>query len=169
MAGMARNAHQSLGSPTSGVIPQHLSMKPRLLGIALLFSFVCAAQAADPELRAGDCWSYASRPGEGESYLVIRKIETYPGQGTVVHISVFDLKLKLGETVVDRLPHLILGAESLRASLREKVTRTPPETDWQKPYQTWYQRYGSKGKLAVSHIPLRQLLRELEMMNESRR
>lgn len=144
-------------------------MKTSLIGLVLICGLVCAARAAGPELTAGDCWSYFSRPGEEESYVVIRKIETYPGQGTVMHISVFGLKLKLGEAVIDRLPHLAMGAESLRASLREKVSRTPPETDWLKPYRGWYQRYGSKGKLAVSHAPLRQLLRELEMMNASRR
>lgn len=144
-------------------------MKTLLIRFALVCGLVCTARAAGPELTAGDCWSYVSRAGEEESYVVIRKIETYPGQGTVIHISIFGLKLKLGKAVVDRLPHLAMGAESLRASLRERVSRTPPEADWLRHYRTWFQRHGSNGKLPVSHAPLRRMLRELEMMNESRR
>ena len=49
---------------------------------------------------------------------IVRKLETYPSQGPVVHISVYDLKLKIGDGTIDQLPHLALGAESLRASLR---------------------------------------------------
>jgi hypothetical protein len=143
-------------------------MKTWRIGLGLFCGIVSSDLGAAPVLAPGDCWSYAVRPGEEQSYVVIRKVETYPSQGTVVHISVFGLKLKIGDVVIDQIPHLTLGAESMWASLREKVTRSPPETDWLKHYQIWHQRFGSKGRPPVSHAPLRDVLRDMEKMNRPR-
>ena len=53
-----------------------------------------AAQASDVPLHDGDCWSYHTRPGEEESFIVIRKIEHLPKAGEVVHVSIFGLHVK---------------------------------------------------------------------------
>jgi len=96
--------------------------------------------ARDVEIKEGDCWTYATRPGEEGSFLVIRKIETLPKVGEVVHISVFGVKIK---NAADRtgftgeVAHLPVAGENLRASLKDKVEKKVPDIAWKTGYGVW--------------------------------
>src|SRR5436190_10009253 len=54
--------------------------KSRVMKLALtilaVLGMILPARGAELALKEGDCWSYATRPGEEASYLVIQKIET---------------------------------------------------------------------------------------------
>lgn len=96
-------------------------------------------------LQEGQCWSYAARPGEAASFLVIRKIETIPNRGEVVHISVFEVKIKHTKSptgYTEQVAHLPLAGACLRASREEQVQRTAPRVDWQLGYRSWLQAKG---------------------------
>jgi hypothetical protein len=61
--------------------------------LSFLLGLASSAVAADVVVKEGDCWAYATRPGEESSFLVIRKIETLPKIGEVIHISIYGLKI----------------------------------------------------------------------------
>ena len=120
-------------------------MKSLLIKFLVLLGFTSSALAADVALKEGDCWSYATRPGEEDSYLVIRKIETHPKLGEVIHISVFGLKIKntaAPSGYTDQAGHLPISGSTLRSSLKEKVQNRIPEVNWQEGYQMWSKAAG---------------------------
>ena len=105
-----------------------------------VFGLISAANAGDAPLHEGDCWSYNTRPGEEQSFLVIRKVEQVPKIGEVVHISIFGLHLKNPQTpdgFSSVLPHMPISAESLRRSITQKLQRRAPDCDWQAGYTIW--------------------------------
>jgi len=120
-------------------------MKHLLTTILAVLGLASSAVAADVALKEGDCWSYATRPGEEASYLVIRKIEMLPAIGEVVHISVFELKIKspaAPKGYTDQAGHLPISGVSLRGSLKAKVQKEIPSVDWQKGYKMWLEAKG---------------------------
>ena len=112
----------------------------KLLARLMCFlGLVSATHADDRALHEGECWSYASRPGEESSFLVIRKLEHHE-HGNTAHISVFGLHIANSSApkgYTDEIGHLPITVDSLRASLRERLTRTPPDCDWQQGYKMW--------------------------------
>src|SRR5262249_30013503 len=73
------------------------------------------------------------------SFLVIRKIERHEGSD-IAHISVFGLHIAspgAPKGYTDQIAHLPITVTSLRASLRAKLSRTPPACNWQEGYKMW--------------------------------
>lgn len=117
-------------------------MKTSLIKLLAVLGFVSSAVAAD--LKEGESWSYATRPGEEDSFLVIRKIETLPKLGEVIHISVFDLKIKSPSApkgFTDQAGHLPIAGANLRASLKERIQKKIPDVDWREGYRLWREAY----------------------------
>jgi hypothetical protein len=111
-----------------------------LTQLLCILGLTSAANAGDAPLHDGDCWSYRTRPGEEQSFLVIRKIEQLPKIGEVVHISIFGLHIKnphIAGGFSSELPHMPISADSLRRSLTQKLQRHAPDCDWQSGYNTW--------------------------------
>ena len=95
-------------------------------------------------LKAGECWAYSTRPGEESSVLVIRKIETLPKLGEVIHISVFDLKIKSPSApkgFTDQAGHLPIAGANVRSSLKAKAQKRIPDIDWMEGYRMWREAY----------------------------
>ena len=60
----------------------------------LVLLLLVAAEPSGPiEFKAGQHWSYDTRPQDPESTLVIGRVEDLPKLGTVVHISVVDVNI----------------------------------------------------------------------------
>jgi hypothetical protein len=121
----------------------------RLLAILGLGS---PASTAGVALNAGECWSYLTRPGEEASFLVIRKIETLPKIGEVLHVSVFGLKIRSPSAptgFTDRVGHLPISAASVRSSVKERLEREIPSVDWNEGYELW-RRAETGGVFTVS-------------------
>ena len=119
-------------------------MKTPIVTLLTLLGFASSGVAADPALKEGDCWSYAARPGEESSFLVIRKVETLPKLGEVIHISVFDLKIKSPSApkgFTDQAGHLPIAGANVRASLKAKVQKRIPNIDWKEGYRMWREAY----------------------------
>jgi hypothetical protein len=120
-------------------------MKTTLIKLLALIGFASSAVAAEVALKEGQCWTYAARPGEEDSFLVIRKIETLPKLGEVIHISVFGLKIKSPSALkgyTDQAGHLPISGASLRGSLKEKIQKKIPDVNWQEGYQMWLEAKG---------------------------
>ena len=128
-------------------------MKPSLTKLLAFLGFASVAMAADVAVTEGECWLYATRPGEEDSFLVIRKIETLPKFGEVIHISVFGVKIKnpaAPKGYVDQLADLPISGASLRGSLKEKVQRKIPDVNWRIGYQRWLAARGGVSTKPVS-------------------
>ena len=115
-------------------------------------------------MKEGECWSYTARPGEDASYLVIRKIETLPKIGEVIHVSVFDLKIKSPSAqkgFTDRAAHLPIAGANVRASLKARIQKKVPDVDWKDGYRMWREAYDA-GKGGVFTKPVRECVGFLE-------
>jgi hypothetical protein len=146
-------------------------MKTGLPLFLLLLVFIASSHATEA-IRAGECWGYVSRPGEENSYVVIRRITALPTGGTVIGISILGLKLKApgapgGE--ITEIPYIVIRAEALQASLRTKVERTPPDLSWENLHAAWWEKHGSKGRGNALADPLRLALAGMERTLEGTR
>jgi len=126
-------------------------MKNLCFALFAILGVVLSAVAGDIQFKVGECWSYKTRAGEEASFIVIQKIESLPKEGEVVHISVCDVKIKTAAAekgIVDKIGHLPIAGASLRSSLKERVTKTIPETEWKQGYKIWREAYDA-GKAGV--------------------
>lgn len=111
-----------------------------LINLLCALGLTSAVNAADTPFHEGDCWSYHTRVGEEQSFIVIRKIEQLPKIGEVVHISVFGLHVKnphIAGGISRELPHMPITGDSLRRSVSGKLQRPAPDCDWRSGYETW--------------------------------
>jgi hypothetical protein len=139
-------------------------MKNPFITLLSILGFASSAVAGDIALKQGQCWSYAARPGEEASFLVIRKIETLPKIGEVIHISIFGVKIKSPTAptgFTDQVGHIPIAAANLRSSLKEKVQKTIPDVDWEEGYRMWREAYDS-GKGGVFTKPVSECVGFLE-------
>ncbi len=129
-------------------------MKNLFIKFLALLGFATSAVAGDIVLKEGECWSYATRAGEENSFLVIRKIETLPKIGEVIHISIYGLKIpnpSAPHGYSNSAGHLPIKGSSVRDSLKAKIDKGIPEENWQKGYRTWRDAYDA-GKAGVFTI-----------------
>src|SRR4051812_7066880 len=109
-------------------------MKKPIIKFLALLGLASSTFAADAAPKEGDCWSYTTRNGEESSFLVIRKIETLPKIGEVIHISIYELEIPNSSAphgYSDRAGHLPIAGASVRASLKEKIDREIPDENWE--------------------------------------
>ncbi|MBL9200538.1 MAG: hypothetical protein JNL39_08525 [Opitutaceae bacterium] len=141
-------------------------MKSLLLCLLPVMAVGASAPQTTPEPKVGESWTYNTRPGEESSFLVVRKIETIPGLGEVAHISLFKLRLAgpglLPGQHVETVGHLPIALASLRASLREKVSRYYPGIDWDGGYQTWMAASKKAGGMGIYTEPVSSCVAILE-------
>jgi hypothetical protein len=139
-------------------------MKNPITTLLLSLGLASSGVAAEVALQEGECWSYSTRPGEESSFLVIRKIETLPKLGEVVHVSVFDLKIKSPSApngFTDQAGHLPIAGANVRASLKTKVQKKIPNVDWKEGYRMWREAYDA-GKGGVFTKPVSECVGFLE-------
>ncbi|MET1111303.1 MAG: hypothetical protein ABWX67_07240 [Allosphingosinicella sp.] len=97
---------------------------PLLLAAALLAAAPPAPAAAAPRhaYAEGQVWHYRTRPGEEESVVAIRRVETVPeaaALGPVFHVSI--IGVKIGDRFGTVLPHLPVARETLDASVTRRA------------------------------------------------
>ncbi|WP_265594040.1 hypothetical protein [Haloferula sp. BvORR071] len=115
-----------------------------VLGLASVIHAAEDETKIDP--KEGECWSYTTRPGEEESFAVIRKIETLPKVGEVIHISLFGLKVKnpaAKDGFTAEVGHIPMSGASARASLKKKLDKKVPDFEWEEGYRQWRKSYES--------------------------
>src|SRR5688572_27533272 len=117
------------------------------LTVVLVF-FVCGlighVVGAEVILTEGECWSYDTRHGEEDSFIVIRRIETVPQFGEVVHVSIYALKVKSALSPTGITPSILLqpfSAAPLRSSLKQRINREIPPDQWEFAFQSLREKY----------------------------
>lgn len=143
-------------------------MRVAIAGIftTILLAVLCAstASASDTALAVGQRWSYETRPGEGESTLVIGRLENHPTFGEIAHISIFGLSLQTPQRpdgVSHTLGHIPISVESLRSSLLELVGSGAPDENFEQGYAIWSEVV-QNGEGGVFSIPVREVISYVE-------
>jgi hypothetical protein len=139
-------------------------MKLSIVFTFLFCSLVGRALGIDVILKEGDCWSYDTRVGEEDSFIVIRKIETVPQLGEVVHISIFGINVKTGFPPSGFTPSILLQPFSggpLRASLKQQITREIPPGEWEFAYQSLSEKRHGHQAIPVL-VPIKEHLASME-------
>jgi hypothetical protein len=101
--------------------------------------------AADPEYRVGQRWSYWARPGEETSTFIIEKIESHPKWGTVVHVGLDNLKLQKDKKTVSAVIHLPFSREAIEKSKAKKVEDDANLPPFKPEYEKWKQAVDEGG------------------------
>jgi len=88
----------------------------------------------------GQIWTYATRPNEESSRVVILKVEEDDTLGTVVHIRVSGLRIPSpsapgGQT--DQIGHMPFSEDALSRSLLKLESTSDAIPDFQEGYQQW--------------------------------
>ena len=120
--------------------------------------------AAEGTLTEGECWSYDTRDGEEDSFIVIRRIETVPPFGEVVHVSIYGLKVKSALSPTGISPSILLQPFSvapLRASLKQRVTREIPPDQWEFAFHSLREKYQGHQLIPVL-VPVKEFVAGME-------
>ncbi len=136
-----------------------------LTALILLFLAGCTKKD-DMKYSVGQEWNYKTRPTEENSTLTILKIEEYPKNGKVIHISVSGLKMKNPQHpdgIANRISHLPLSEEALDnsvTSLKNETRRKPDSTEMD-GYSYWKREF-DKGKAGVFSTPVSEIVTLME-------
>src|SRR5215813_8200534 len=101
-------------------------------------------QTSESKFKAGQKWSYRTRPGEETSYFIIVKIDNDPRLGRIVHIAMRGLKIKNPRSpdgVSDSINHMPFAEAALEKSevkLLQEKTELP---DFEEGYQMWREAF----------------------------
>jgi hypothetical protein len=151
-----------------------MSARVRRTGTAVLIVasllVACARKPPPPAadagvaLEPGQIWSYETRPGEESSLLTILKVEPHPKHGTIVHVSLEGLRLKIPSAQggsSSTIGHLPFQEAALRGSLLKMVTRTAAPT--MGGYKTWKDAF-DQGRAGIWSDPVAKTVGTIERL-----
>jgi hypothetical protein len=121
--------------------------------IALMCCISFSAVSVTPQFAVGQKWAYKTRPGEEQSTLVIDKVEDDPRLGRIYHISVSDVRIKLGSDIfANALPHLPVSLETLKLSCTTLLGEVVPNEQYLPGYRLWKEAHdaGHAGIYTIS-------------------
>ena len=115
---------------------------------------------------AGQEWKYKTRKGEENSTLKIFKIEEYPENGKVIHISVSGLKMKNPRDpngYAHTLSHIPISEEALDKSVTKLQNENSkvPDSLGLDGYSYWKNEF-DKGKAGIFTIPVAEIVGSME-------
>ena len=144
-----------------------------LLAVSMSASLTVDAQETEATYKPGQKWSYKTRPGEEDSYLIVLKVDKHPVLGDIIHIALRKLKMKnehLPEgSFSENVDHMPFSQEALDNSdlkLLEEKTDLP---DFAEGYQLWREAFEAK-RAGVYSIKVAAAVNVMEYgLNPSRR
>lgn len=130
---------------------KHVALLLLLLSVVLVSASLTAdAQQTEAKYKPGQRWSYKTRPGEEDSYLIVLKVDKDAKLGNIIHIALRKLKMKNelspDGSVRENVNHMPFSQEALDKSglkLLEEKTDLP---DFAEGYQMWREAFdGGRG------------------------
>lgn len=100
---------------------------------------------AESKYKAGQVWSYKTRPSEDQSTLTIVKVETDPAFGTIVHISIQGCRIKNPKApkgYTDVIPHMPFSEDAIDHSVVKLLRTNVPLPEFQRGYEEWRRAKG---------------------------
>jgi hypothetical protein len=139
-------------------------MKPNVLCAIALLAIVAASASAEP-FAAGQTWSYAARPDQVGSRVIVLRVEEYPKIGRVVHVSITGLALRRapgGTPEGWNIAHVAFAEAALRSSViqLESSPATPPAVA-EATYRRW-RKGADRGKVQRRTIPVADAVGQIE-------
>jgi len=113
--------------------------------------------------KAGQVWSYRTRPGEESSRATILEVETHAKAGVIVHLRVCDLKIKKGDEVIDVIEHLPCALEALDQSNVALVEEDVEVPDFTHGYKLWKEAF-DQGKTGAFAVPIDKCIEVMEQI-----
>jgi TonB family protein len=127
---------------------KHAALLCLLLSLFILSaSLTVDAQETEAKYKPGQKWSYKTRPGEEDSYLIVLKVDNDAELGNIIHIALRKLKMKNSrnsEGVSENVNHMPFSQEALEKSglkLLEEKTDLP---DFAEGYEIWREAFDAK-------------------------
>lgn len=144
-----------------------------LLAVWTSASLTVGAQETEAKYRPGQKWSYKTRPGEEDSYLIVLKVDKDPQLGDIIHIALRKLKMKNEHipegSFSENVDHMPFSQEAIDKSglkLLEEKTDVP---DFAEGYQMWREAFDAK-RAGVYSITVAEAVNVMEYgLNPSRR
>lgn len=130
---------------------KHVASLLLLLSVVLMSaSLTVDAQQTEAKYKPGQKWSYKTRPGEEDSYLIVLKVDKDAKLGNIIHIALRKLKMKNelspDGSVSENVNHMPFSQEALDKSglkLLEEKTDLP---EFAEGYQMWREAFdGGRG------------------------
>lgn len=115
-----------------------------LLLLSLVLTSAVDAQETEAKYKPGQKWSYKTRPGEEDSYLIVLKVDKDAKLGNIIHIALRKLKMKNERSrdgVSEKVNHMPFSQAALDKSglkLLEEKTELP---DFAEGYQIWREAF----------------------------
>jgi TonB family protein len=151
---------------------KHVASLLLLLAISTSASLTVDAQEAEAKYKPGQKWSYKTRPGEEDSYLIVLKVDKDPKLGNIIHIALRKLKMKNERSpdgLSENVNHMPFSQEALDKSglkLLEEETELP---NFAEGYQMWREAFDAERAGAYS-ITVAEAVTVIETgLNPSRR
>ena len=114
--------------------------------------------------KVGQEWSYKTRQGEENSTLKILKIEEYPKEEQVIHISIDQIKMEnphSKEGIVEELSHIPISKEALDMSVTNLKNEKSQLPDFNDGYNYWKKEF-DKGNAGVFSISVSEIVSGME-------
>jgi hypothetical protein len=125
---------------------------------------VKSKESTEPKYKVSQKWSYKSRTGEENSYLVILKIETDPKLGKIIHIAMRGLKMKNRRSpdgISEDVNHMPFSETAIEKSglklLKEKVDLP----DFAEGYRLWREAFDA-GQAGIYTITIAEAVSVME-------
>ncbi len=143
---------------------KHVALLLLLLSVVLMSASV-DAQETEAKYKPGQKWSYKTRPGEEDSYLIVLKVDKDAKLGNIIHIALRKLKMKnelsRDGSVSENVNHMPFSQEALDKSglkLLEEKTDLP---DFAEGYQMWREAFDA-GRGGVYSITVAEVVNVME-------
>lgn len=119
---------------------------------------------AKSKFKVGQMWSYKTRPGEGNSYFIVTKVETHQKLGIIVHIGVQKLKMKNPQSpdgLSENVGHMPFAEAALSKSTLKILKKKVDLPDFEDGYQTWRKGFDA-GRAGVFTVTLAEAVKFME-------
>jgi hypothetical protein len=116
------------------------------------------------KLKAGQVWKYKNRPGEDDSIIRILKVEHNDKFGTLVHISVENLKLTNADNrdvTFKAVNYMVFDEKSIKDSVTELIKENDQLPDFEYNYNDWKKSF-DQGMAGINNKPVANTLSILE-------
>ncbi len=141
-----------------------MTFRLKALLLAALTPLFAMSDAHALEFKAGQVWSYHTRPNELRSTLLIDKVESDAKLGPIYHISVTGVKVKnprAPDGATQELPHFPVSRKTLEDSVVKLVGNAAPNPKYLEGYATWKQAFDA-GNAGIFTIPVAEIVDFIE-------
>lgn len=117
-----------------------------------------------PDIKPGQLWECAARPGDEDSCILVNLVEDDPGLGQIFHIGVLNVQIAnplAPDGVTTELPHFPVSGQTLQESLTRLIGIREPDPAYEEGYRIWREAF-DEGKAGIFTVPVAQIVEIVE-------